>query len=124
MTLISVALDGFPPTPNESRRRHWHENSDEAATWRYSAKMVALQALRESEYPKDFPLRKATLEVTVFGVRVDPDGCVAALKPVLDGIVDAGILKDDSWRTLDGLSIRHEDGPRSLRVDVRFGRPA
>ncbi len=124
-SVLSVSLSGFPRLPNVARRDgSWHARAEEAATWRNAAKLVAMQALREHEYPQDFPLRKATLEVTVIGVKADPDGCVAALKPIFDGMVDAKVLMDDSWRTLDGLSIRHEDGERGVRVDVRFGRVA
>ena len=119
--ILSVALDDFPPLPNETRRQHWHTRSDDAATWRNAAKLVAMQALREHSYPQDFPLRRATLELVVRGVNADPDACVAAIKPVLDGIVDAGVMVDDSWRTLGSLSVRREAGPRGLRIDVVFG---
>jgi len=122
--ILSVALAGFPPLPNATRRQHWHERSDDAARWRNDARLVALQALREHPYPQDFPLRKATLEIVAVGVRADPDACVAACKPVLDGIVDAGVMVDDSWRTLGSLTVRHEDGPAGLRVDVVFGWPS
>lgn len=122
--LISIALPGFPPLPNQTRRQHFHARSDEAATWRQAAKLVALQALRDTPYPQDFPLRGATIELVVIGVKADPDACVAAIKPCLDGIVDAGVLRDDSWRTLFSLTVRHEDGPRGHRFDVIYGRAA
>lgn len=122
--ILSVALPGFPPLPNKARTQHWHERSDDAQTWRYAAKMVALQALREHPFPGDFPLQRATLELVAVGVKADPDNCIAAMKPCIDGMVDAGVLLTDSWKTLHSLSVRREDGPLGLRIDVVFGSVA
>lgn len=126
--LLSVSLDGFPPLPNEARRAgSWHQRADDARTWRGAAFLAATDALRHSLHPEDFPLRRAVVELVVFSpdMRVgDPDGCLAACKPVLDGIVDAKVLRGDSFTTIGRLSVRHAIGPKGLRVDVTIGSAA
>jgi hypothetical protein len=126
--LLSVALEGFPPLPNVARRAgSWHQRADDARTWRGAAYLAALEALRESLHPEDFPLRRAVVELVVLSpdMRVgDPDGCVSACKPVFDGIVQAGVLRGDSFTTIGRLSVRHEVGPKGLRVDVLYGTAA
>lgn len=64
----------------------------------------------------------ATIELVLVvdkAVRVDPDNFVASCKPIIDGLVDAGVLLDDSFRTVVGLSARCERGKeRGVRVVV------
>jgi hypothetical protein len=51
----------------------------------------------------------------------DPDNALAACKPLLDGLVDAGAIVDDSWRWLEIGSIRcdRDAGPGMLvRLEV------
>jgi len=46
----------------------------------------------------------------------DPDNALAACKPLLDGLVDAGVIVDDSWLWLEIGSIRcdRDAGPGVL----------
>lgn len=126
--ILSVELPGFPPLPNVARRAsHWSERADEFRTWRTSAFYAATQAMREVEYPADFPLRSAVVELVVIWPderAPDPDNCVAAMKPVLDGITDAKVWTSDSFRVIGRLSVRREKGPKGLRVDVVSGSVA
>ena len=47
------------------------------------------------------PLTKATLSILRHSHRtLDYDGLVGSMKPVVDALVSARILKDDSWNTL------------------------
>lgn len=122
--ILSVSLDGFPPLPNLSRTKHFHERSNDALTWRTAAFYAATQAMRETLHPADFPLRSAVVELVVLWpdeTAPDPDNCVAAMKPVLDGITDAKVWRNDSFRVIGRLSVRREKGPKGLRVDVVAG---
>lgn len=40
----------------------------------------------------------------------DPDNAVAAAKPLIDGLIDAGLLEDDSWHYLELGAVTAEDG--------------
>lgn len=41
----------------------------------------------------------------------DPMGLVEKAKPWVDGLVQAGVLVDDSWREMTGLHVTHELRP-------------
>lgn len=123
--ILSVELAGFPPLPNVSRNR-WDKAADNRK-WRWDAYLVALQALRETENPEDFPLTRAVVELVVIRPdrldsmnRPDDDNAIAAIKPCLDGLTDAKVWLDD--RVIrGGIRVRHETGPKSLRIEVVMG---
>ena len=50
--------------------------------------------------------------------RRDPDNVSSAKKFVLDGLTDAGILPDDSWRWVVGFSDHFEIDKNSPRVEI------
>lgn len=94
---LDVDLDGHPPGPN--RRMHWRAWSREKAEWRKWTYIAALAALRSSGYADDFPLASVVVEPIFFFTtnrRRDDDNLIASLKPMLDGLVDAGVVDDDS----------------------------
>lgn len=95
---LVVDLDiGHPPTPN--RRLHWAAKARSTKEWREWSRIATLAALRSSGIADEFPLRKVVVEPTfIFTTnrRRDDDNLIASLKPVLDGIVDAGVVDDDS----------------------------
>lgn len=123
--LLTVELAGFPPLPNV--RRHWTMRADDNRTWRGAAFLTALQAIRESSHPEDFPLASAVVEITVIRPDnhwPDDDNAVAAVKPCLDGLTDAKVWTDD--RVIrGGIVVHRETGPeKRLRIDVVSGRTA
>lgn len=93
MRSVTIRIDGRPPTPNA--RRHWRVTALDNETWKGAARISALAAL-----PAVWePLRRCTVDVTfVFATKArhDWDNAIAAQKPVLDGIVSAGVIADDS----------------------------
>lgn len=59
------------------------------------------------------PLKKARIRlVRHFYRTLDFDGLVGSLKPVVDAIVDAGVLKDDSWEVLGAWEVSQEFRPK------------
>lgn len=93
---LDVDLDGHPPGPN--RRMHWRAWSREKADWRSWAKLAALVALRDSGMADEYPLRSVVVEPIFYFTtnrRRDDDNLIASLKPVIDGIVDAGVVDGD-----------------------------
>lgn len=112
MRELEVRVPGLPATINATRRRHWSAVAGEAATWRTAAHFATVDALNRSSDPlaRKAPIYPAEVEYVFLLVRAagDLDNLVAAAKPILDGIVDAKALADDSV-----------DAVRSLRVSWR-----
>ena len=115
----TVAIPGLPPTVNATRRLHPMARAAEMRRWRGAAYMLGRDA-----WPYDHPIDPAELEL-VFVVpdrRIhDLDGLVGAAKPLIDGLVDAGILAGDDTRHVRSIraSYRVEPGVREVRVTVR-----
>lgn len=59
------------------------------------------------------PLKKAKIKlIRHFYRTLDYDGLVGSMKPVVDALVSAGILKDDSWKTLGVWNVTQEFRPK------------
>lgn len=120
LCVIAIALDGFPPLPNV--KRHWAVKAEDNRTWRGAAHLTALQAIRESSHSEDFPLTRALVELVVIRPDAhwpDDDNAIAAVKPIFDGMTDAKVWLDD--RVVRVRGVRHETGPKSLRIEIVFG---
>lgn len=120
--LLTVELAGFPPLPNVSRNR-W-DKADDNRTWRGAAYLTALQAIREHPHPEDFPLKRAVVELVVIRPDnhwPDDDNAIAACKPVLDGMTSAKVWTDDRVAHFGPEPVRHEVGPKGLRLVVVMG---
>ncbi|NJD28878.1 MAG: hypothetical protein FIA92_11350 [Chloroflexi bacterium] len=105
---LVVSVPGIPPSPNQTRREHWAKRAKEARLWRESAFYAARQAMATAHGGWSFPLRSASVRITLVSttaVRRDPDNAIAACKPVLDGIVQAGLLADDSFAVIRDLAV-------------------
>lgn len=98
------------PTWNANSRGHWSQRASEVAAWR----LVAKQAANAAGIP---PLDVVFVELTMIPAdrrRRDPDNLAGALKPVLDGLVDAGVIPDDSWQHVAGVALAIENPDPSL----------
>lgn len=112
-----ILLEGHPPGPN--LRLSTYERAAHNTTWRRAARLTALDLINRYRFPT---LQRATVTLVYrdkAGVRHDLDNLVAAAKPVLDGIVDAGVLAEDDTEHLVDLRCRLERAEsRSLLVIV------
>lgn len=91
-------------------RVHWSERARGARWWR----QVTWAVCRAAGVP---PLGRASVELHVTPPdrrRRDQDNLVATLKPVLDGLVDAGVVPDDTPEHVEyGVPrLREPDGTR------------
>lgn len=106
-----------PPGPLwQNRRHHWVKSREAARLYRYAAFCKASSALDRQPAPK---WHKAVCHVAFYwpdSTRRDPFNALAALKPGIDGLVDAGILIDDD-KLLPGMVTVAID-KRSPRVDL------
>lgn len=104
--VLEIAIPGIPPRPNATRRRDWHKNAEEGAEWRRTAYLSGLDVARRSGFVDELPFLRADVEYEFLLERAagDLDNLVAASKPILDGIRDAGIIVDDSIRVVSRLT--------------------
>lgn len=79
--------------------------ADYNRTWRGAAKLVATNLRVTTKRAEGWPIRgKARLHVTICYAHshpLDDDNALRSLKPVVDGIVDAGLLADDNSRYVE-----------------------
>ena len=66
------------------------------------------------------PVSAALITVTFKEKRLsrDPDNIIAGIKFILDGLVHAGILKDDSFQYVKGLQFSFESACDDNSIDV------
>jgi len=90
---ITILIPGRPPLLNSERAGHWTRHRDSTRTYREVAR-VKLPQLRK-HWP---PMQMVKVDVRCFyqkGSIPDVGGCMPAVKAVIDGAVDAGLIKDD-----------------------------
>jgi Holliday junction resolvase RusA-like endonuclease len=101
MIELEVDVPGIPPNPNA--RLHRMAGARIRKEFRRWSQMAALSAISDSGHADDFPLERARVEATFFFKtkrRRDEDNLIASLKPLIDGLVDAGVLVDDDLSRL------------------------
>ena len=87
---------------NLNDRNHWSK----AASKRRTIRQLAEQTARFSRAPR---LERARLVVEIAFPdrrRRDPHNWMATVKPIVDGLVDAGVLPDDDAKHLLGPDLR------------------
>lgn len=94
---LSFFLVGHPPNDNETRRWHWGRKAREARVWKDAATWASRDAYSRSNLPGVFTPVRVEVEFRYKVSRSrDRDNLVASLKPVIDGLKVARIIKDDS----------------------------
>lgn len=113
---LEFTIPGLPKSPNSLLGAHWRIRAGHAKQW----KRKVWRAVWPLKPPK--PLTSAHLTLTrVSSVRPDPDGLVGAFKAVVDGLVEAGILKGDTFEVIGMPTYAWEKGVRGkgfVRVKV------
>ena len=119
--VFHITTLGRPPTMNAlirasgAGKRGGHAVTREIKAWRHAAQAV-------SQY-----LGPMNLPVEIEAIPTQPDGrwaadtgaALPALKAVIDGLVDAGLIPDDGPDTVTAITMRRwELGPAGLLVKV------
>lgn len=100
---IEFEINDLPKTINSIGRRHWSVKVKEANKWK---NLVAAHILSRGSCPR---LLRAKITLTRSSSRCpDSDGLVSSFKHVLDGIVGAGLIPDDSYKTIGMPDYRWE----------------
>jgi Holliday junction resolvase RusA-like endonuclease len=98
-----LTIPGIPPGPNELNRLHFMARANIRSKFRQDAFFVAKEAMNREKWRA--PERVSLVFTVVFSQfrRRDPDNLIAAMKPIIDGIVKAGVIEDDSIEYVAGL---------------------
>ncbi len=102
---IEISFEKWPARallPNQAGKKlHWAERSELRHAAKEEAYFRALNKL-------DKPFERATIDIFVTAGdkrQRDLDGFVSACKPWIDGLVLAGIIKDDNYFAVPKISI-------------------
>lgn len=88
---LQFSLPGLPRTTNSGGRAHWAVKVKEAKKWK---KLVWLMVRAAGANGLGLEQAKITL-VRASSSEPDFDGLVSSFKHVIDGLVEAGVLKND-----------------------------
>jgi Holliday junction resolvase RusA-like endonuclease len=94
---MTIEINGLPRMTN-NLRVHWSVKNRESNKW----KEFIFHAVNEqgTVRPK-YALKKAKITITRFSSkRPDYDGLVSCGKHLLDGLINAGIIVDDSYEVI------------------------
>lgn len=114
-TVYRLEIPGVPPSPNASSGQHWGTIARSRTKFRGDAKLLALPFVRARGQPLD----RARITVTIVrrgGRPFDPDNIMALVKPVIDGIVDAHLLRDDGPRYVEYAPAQQRLGPCKMTI--------
>ena len=98
---------GVPHSPNRTFKMHWGERARWKKAWEEEVWFGALSLKSPTKLPA-----KPKVQVTLYMHELqDRDNAMASLKPILDGLVKVGLLKDDSPKYCTILA------PKCIKVD-------
>jgi len=97
MREFSLFVPGEVWTINAERNMHHHARAHKVAPFRQAAKLLCLNKMRMHDFgPYTTPVTVTFRPVQKPGVIADTANHLPPCKAVLDGIVDAKLLKDDT----------------------------
>lgn len=100
MYQLQIEINELPQSLNKKLRKHWTKNHRENNLWDTLIYQKVFRQLPPS------PLKKAKLRIVKhFWRTMDFDGFVGSLKPVVDALVTAGVIEDDSWKVLQAWEV-------------------
>ncbi len=107
---LRLLIDSLPKSLNKKLRSHRFKNHSENKSW---DRQIACMCSAKGIKPKT-PLERAQITLIRHAHRtLDFDGLVGSLKPVVDALVTAGVLKDDSWAILGKWEVDQKFRPKS-----------
>ena len=97
---LKIELNELPQSLNKKLRKHWSKNHKENSLWDTLIYQKVFRQLPPT------PLKRAKLRIVKhFWRTMDFDGFVGSLKPVVDALVTAGVIEDDSWKVLQAWEV-------------------
>jgi hypothetical protein len=121
---LTFTLPGHPENDNQRRRWHWSQRSEHDAQWKQDSHWASLSAKQDAEsVGVPFPLHRVDVRYTFIKPTrraQDTDNAGSSTKPILDGIVSAGVIPDDTDKYVRYVctGIEYEKGVREVRVEI------
>jgi Holliday junction resolvase RusA-like endonuclease len=118
--MIKLTLQGTPPSLNVWSRMHWAKAAKIKKQWENDIlyTLLTTHALRAGE---QFPYKKANIKITYyFATNRRRDADNLNLKFLLDGIVKAGIIKDDSTNVIGQVETSWGVDKAKPRVEIEI----
>lgn len=92
MYILYLEIDSLPKSLNKKLRSNRFKNHRENKSWD-----LMIEVLCQGRKPK-IALSRASISIVRHSHRfLDYDGLVGSMKPVVDALVTAKVLKDDTW---------------------------
>jgi Holliday junction resolvase RusA-like endonuclease len=111
---LEFDLPGLPKSPNELLGKHWRVRSRHANQWKTAVNMIT--AGRRPLKPLTFA---RLMMVRCSSVEPDDDNLRSSFKPIVDGLVNSGIISDDSSAVIGSPVVLWEkEAPRKGRIRV------
>ena len=101
---------------SENGRGHWRERARLSRYWRTLTQIEARSLINRGTWPR---LQRAHITVTISWpdrIRRDPANYTLTAKPIVDGLVDAGLLPDDDHEHVTGPDMRRARGPLQIHL--------
>lgn len=92
--VVTVTVPGRPLSLANARL-HWKARMRLVRDRRGLVRILAQSARSSQRLGPATEKRRAEATIWLSGVQFDPDGAVSALKPEVDGLCDAGLLRGD-----------------------------
>jgi hypothetical protein len=99
-----LTFDSIPPGPNH--RLHWAKKAGLTSAWRQMAMLKA----QEARIPMQERIRLSARFLRARLGVADEDNDRARLKPVADGLVDAGVIRKDTRGHIEWGPVTEEHG--------------
>lgn len=104
---IEMIIPGIPESYNKNLRKHFQQRRKANQYWYDLVKTIAGKNLPKS------PLKKASIKIIRRHYRfLDWDGAVGSIKPIVDGLIHARIIKDDSYKITGPWDVTQEFRPK------------
>jgi hypothetical protein len=91
---LTVVVPGRPLSLANARM-HWAARMRAVRDRRSLVRLLGQSVRSAGRHPKARVKMRAEAVIWLSGVQFDPDGALSALKPDVDGLVDAGLLRGD-----------------------------
>ena len=115
MYKLNLKFPVVPKSLNKELRGHRYARSRSNHAWD-----LLVSTLVKNQLPAA-PLNKGRIKIVRrFYRTLDYDGLVGSMKPVVDALVSAGVLKDDSWKTLGVWDVTQEFVPKSYGAELEL----
>jgi len=107
MYKLEISLHSLPDSLNKGLRGNRFKYFSKNKKWDF-----LIAGMCRGKQPSA-PLKKAKLKIVRhFWRTLDYDGLVGSMKPIVDALVDCGIIEDDNWNVLGQWDVSQEFRPK------------